>query len=122
MSETELMRVLKFLRDRADTIRDLEAQAKQELETRGDKDVYDRLLQQKAQLISYLPEELPQEAHSLPPGQKNLVLSELDSMRSRAQQALQLQSPFFMALLLYPQDYREGEDNELESLLRQLEG
>ena len=44
----------------------------------------------------------------------------LKSFARRASQALELSSIFYMSALLYPDDYREGDRNDLELFIDRL--
>ncbi len=44
----------------------------------------------------------------------------LNSFAMRAAQALELSSIFYMAALLYPDDYKEGDRNDLELFIDRL--
>lgn len=117
MTETPREQAKEALTAKAKIIRDLEAEAKRKLHGEGDQQAYNRLLREKAQTIHSLLYEVQDDLEGLPEEEQDKIESALESMGVRASQALELDSPFFMAMLLYPDDYVEGEENELEQLI-----
>lgn len=117
MTETPREQAKEALTAKAQIIRDLEAEAKRKLHGEGDQEAYNRLLREKAQTIHSLLYEVQDDLEGLPEEEQDTIESALESMGVRASQALELDSPFFMAMLLYPDDYVEGEENELEQLI-----
>ncbi|TVM18000.1 hypothetical protein DPQ33_07795 [Oceanidesulfovibrio indonesiensis] len=108
-----------LLEDAARSVRDHETAARVALE-RGEKSAYLSALVAKCELL----EDLPDQIDALPeedalPGLGRAREAAL-SMSRRASQALSLESPFFMANLLYPEHYEEGQQNELEVLIDEL--
>ncbi|MFP4391624.1 MAG: hypothetical protein ACOCP7_00340 [Desulfohalobiaceae bacterium] len=115
--------LLQALQERAAKIRQLEAQAEDYLEK---KDVasYKELLQQKAEILENISQELePWVSLELAqePTLLQEVLAHLQGFSQRAAQALELGSVFFMRMLLYPEDYIQGQPNDLEKFLSDLE-
>ena len=117
MAETPREQAKEALTAKAKMIRDLEAEAKRKLHGEGDQQAYYRLLREKAQTIHSLLYEVQDDLEELPEEVQDKIESALESMGVRASQALEVDSPFFMAMLLYPDDYVEGEENELEQLI-----
>ena len=60
-------------------------------------------------LLEHLPREMQSE-----------VKTRLEEFAGNAEQSMQVNSPFFMSMLLYPEDYREGDNNDLEELIQCL--
>lgn len=122
MAETPQEQAKEALTAKAKMIRDLEAEAKRKLHEEGDQEAYDRLFREKAQTIHSLLYEVQDDLEGLPEEVQDKIESTLESMGIRASQALEVDSPFFMAMLLYPDDYTEGEENELEQLITRTLG
>jgi hypothetical protein len=68
--------------------------------------------------------ELPELVDPFSDGMAKNVRAEievgLNSFARRAAQALELSSLFYMSALLYPEDYREGDRNDLELFIERL--
>jgi len=110
------------LRQEAAKVRELEQQADRALHEDGDTARYTSLLGDKAELLSALPETVQALLEELPGTQREQTEERLQSFAHSADMALELESVFFMRQLLYPEDYEEGRDNDLEKLVRSLEG
>lgn len=108
-----------ILASAAAKIRTLERQAKTLLYDHGDQQGYHNQLREKAILLSELAEELPA-ADVLPPSLNALSQEKVGSFSFEAERALRLDSVFYMAVLLYPEDYQDGGQNELEVLIDSL--
>ncbi|MFW5735059.1 MAG: hypothetical protein ACOCWR_08375 [Oceanidesulfovibrio sp.] len=108
-----------LLEDTAAAVRRHESEAQAALE-RGDRDAHLKSLAAKCELLEDMPDRidaLPEE-EALPG--RRLARKAAANMAHRASQALSLESPFFMANLLYPDHYEEGQRNELERLVDEL--
>ncbi len=115
--------LVQALKDQASKIRDLEQRAEACLQARDTKG-YKQLLWNKAEVLAGLSSDLgplAQEELENNPRQLEEVQSRLQSFAQRAAQALELESIFFMRMLLYPEDYRPGEPNDLERFIAELE-
>ncbi|MCF8029651.1 MAG: hypothetical protein K9K39_02010 [Desulfohalobiaceae bacterium] len=115
--DTSREQAAEALRAKAKIIRDLEAEAKRKLQEEQDQEAYNRLLREKARTIHSLLYEVQEALEGLPEEEQDQLESALENMGIRASQALEVDSPFFMSMLLYPDDYTEGEENELEKLI-----
>lgn len=105
------------VRDAAGRIRELEAAANRTLHEANDTAGHRRLLTEKCLLLESLPEETEEAlAGSEAPGAAAFAAG-LEDFARRAGLALQLESIFFMGALLYPDDYQDGEPNDLERFL-----
>jgi hypothetical protein len=115
-----LQRVKQELRGQAAAVRDLEARAHVALHQQSDPATYKRLMEEKCRLLSDLPRRLGGPLEAVDEPLRSAVADELRSVARRADQALSLDSVFYMSALLYPEDYREGEDNDLEAFVAGL--
>lgn len=91
-------------------IRRHEALAHEALHQRGDKAAHIQALVAKCETLAALPEDLAPLLEDADP-----ALGEaLKDMARRADEALGLESPFYMLRLLYAEDAQPGDPNELE--------
>ena len=108
------------LQSAAETIRRIEGEAREALFTRDDPETHREKLQEKTMLLM----ELPDLAGPYYDGMAQDVRAEfetgLNSFAMKAAQALELSSIFYMSALLYPEDYKEGDRNDLESFIDRL--
>lgn len=116
-----LATIIAQLNEKARRIRALEKEARLALEGRGDKEMYRRKLNEKTELLCNLPNVLGGTLAGLPADRREKIARQLHRFAGSAQQALELGSIFYMAALLYPADYRDGEPNDLERFLLALE-
>lgn len=101
-------------------IRQAEAEARAAIDG-GDEGRYRELYAEKADILLSLPELVAPHMADLPDDIALRVSDEAESLAHRAGQALRLNSIFYMYALLYPADYREGEPNDLERFIAQIE-
>lgn len=97
----------------------LEQQSKTFLYDQGDQQGYHNLQRQKAIQLCGLQDELPLE-EDLPSHLKILAQEKIGSLAFEAERALRLDSVFYMSVLLFPEDYQDGGENELENLINAL--
>ncbi len=113
-------RLIPRLKEMAQTVRDIEASADWALK-QGDKAEYTEKMREKARLLQRLPKTLAPITEDLPDTVREPVEDRLERFSASAANALRLDSVFFMWALLYPEDYREGEPNDLERFVMKLE-
>lgn len=79
-------------------------------------------LHKKAELLStlYKNAKLAGLLSGLPESVSDMVDESLQRFSAGASTALSLNSPFYMSALLYPDDHREGEPDNLERLINSL--
>jgi hypothetical protein len=108
------------LQSAAERIRRIENEAREALFTRDDPETYRQKLQEKTMLLM----ELSEVAGPFYDGMAKDVRAEfetgLNSFAMSAAQAWELSSIFYMSALLYPEDYREGDRNDLELFIDRL--
>jgi len=111
---------LEVLHSIATKIRTLEAEAQEALFERNDNAAYERKLREKTLVVLDLPETL----HPLLEGAKtdaaDKIRSRIAGFSRRAEPALELSSTFYMSALLYPENYKPGEMNDLEKLIEAI--
>lgn len=104
-------------RQAARRIRRLEAEAGEALHGRGDVAGHRALMVEKCEALVDLPEAVePLLAKTDSPAARE-YLDGLADFARRAGQALDLGSIFYMTALLYPEEYAEGDKNDLEEFL-----
>lgn len=116
------MAAFEVVRDAAVRIRELEAAASKALHEDGDTAAHRADLTEKCLILEALPEET---AEGLAGGEADgtaAFAAGLEDFARRAAMALSLESVFFMGALLYPEDYQEGDPNDLERFLDRFEG
>jgi hypothetical protein len=106
-------------------IRELEASASQALHGAGDTAAHRADLTQKCLVLEALSEDVAAllAASDAPAsGDVAALTAGLEDFSRRAGMALSLESIFFMGALLYPDDYHDGDPNDLERFLDRFEG
>ena len=118
--DTELSAALGMVRETAREIRRLEADAHNALHSQGDTAAHRANLVEKCELLADLPERVePLLKGGDPTAQK--LRDGLQDFARRANMALDVESVFFMGALLYPDDYQDGEPNDLERFITRFE-
>lgn len=117
LSDTD--RLLQAITSAAKEINRLEGEAKKLLYESGDTAGYRDRLRQKAILLSSLADETA-EFIDLPPRISTLTKERIGSFSYEADRALRVDSVFYMAVLLCPEDHKDGMPNELDNLISQL--
>lgn len=121
MSEN-ISEAISELQRAAENIRRIEQEAREALFVRDDPETYREKLEEKTMLLMELPERVGPFCEGLGKGARREVERGLDSFAMRAERAMELSSLFFMNALLYPEDYHEGEPNDLERFIDRLRG
>lgn len=98
----------------ASAVRELETQALKALNELKNEGEYRRLMKEKALLLISLPEAGAACVELLGEPQGRKILSTLKRFSKSASSAVSIGSVFFMSALLYPEDYKEGDPNDLE--------
>lgn len=108
-----------WLENRAAEVRRIEKEALDAL-GRDEITVYRAAMRRKAELLAALPKDALPALASLAPELRDEVRERLLRFAQSAANALSLNSVFYMSALLYPEDYRDGEPNDLEVFLQEL--
>ncbi len=122
MSESNgaLARIVGLLDDVAVQVRELEREAEILLHERGDAEGSADNMRRKAELLRDLGETLDEALDGLDGPVRDVVEAKLENLSQRAGMALSQGSVFWMRNLLYPDDYQDGEPNELEEFISML--
>ncbi|MFZ0931028.1 MAG: hypothetical protein WAN11_20650 [Syntrophobacteraceae bacterium] len=108
------------LQNAAERIRRIEDEAREALFIRDDPETHRQKLQEKTMLLMELPELVGPFCDGMAKDVRAEFETGLNSFAMRAAQALELSSIFYMSALLYPEDYREGDRNDLELFIDRL--
>ncbi len=101
-------------------IKEIEKCASSALYELNDEQEYRRLMKEKALLLASLSEEGRGFAEAVGGLHGEEILSRLDRFSASASKALEIGSVFFMSALLYPEEYTEGEPNDLERFAQRV--
>jgi len=112
---------LTAVREAARRIRSLEAEALAALRERDDTAGHRADLLEKCRLLAALPETVKRSLPQAASPDTTAFAAGLSDFAHRADTALSLGSIFFMGALLYPEDYQEGDPNDLERFLERFE-
>lgn len=112
--------VVSRLDDIAVQIRTLEAEAEILLHEQNDPDGSEANMRRKAELLSELPDVVDDYLDALAPAVREKVENGVDRFSQRAMMALNQGSVFWMRNLLYPDDYQQGQPNDLERFIESI--
>lgn len=122
MSKMQIPRAaLDMAWDGARRIRELEKTALSALHDAGDVTAHRAGLTEKCVLLTSLPEEVEAQLPDPATAAGAAFAEGLEDFARRAGMALSLESVFFMGALLYPEEYQDGEPNDLERFLDRFE-
>ncbi len=109
------------LNDTAAQIRRIEAEAQRLLLLKNDPRGYKAAMREKCFLLEELPGLAAPELTDVDPGLRGRIGAALAEFARKAGQALSLESVFYMYALLYPEDYQDGQPNDLERFIAEME-
>ena len=110
-----------WLRKRHASIKDCEVKAWKALHEDKDEKAYRALMAERTDRIASLDEESAELTAVLPEDKREPIETALRRFARGARNAQRLESVFYMSALLYPDEHREGEPDNLERLLQELE-
>lgn len=108
------------LQKAAEKIRRIEEQAREALFVKDDPPTHRQKLQEKTMLLMELPELIGPFCEKLDKDARKEFEKGVNSFAMRAERAMELSSIFYMNGLLYPEDYKEGDPNDLELFIDRL--
>jgi hypothetical protein len=120
-TRTNFEEVVALLKEAAGSIRKLEEEARAALLSQDDQITYRSKLEAKARVLMDLPARVSRRLLDLPVEAQAEIQAGLVDFAGRAGQAVRLASVFYMAALLYPDDYQEGEANDLETFIEEIQ-
>ena len=109
-----------YLKERHERVMALEAGAAHALE-KGDTQGYIGAMRAKAELLSRLNEDARPLLDPFPGEARFRLALALDGFASGASTALRLNSVFYMSALLYPDNHKQGEPDNLLEFIGRLE-
>lgn len=104
-----------WLGERCAFLRHLEKTALEEAEANGNSARYRELMLQKALFLEALGDEAAPYLKHLPPDMAGQAGQRFARFRQSARQAMACDSPWYMSALLYPDDHKPGQPNDLEA-------
>ena len=111
--------LLDFLENCNKEIKTLETEAINFLE-QGNNQKHLERMQQKAQLLAGLSRNAKPYLQALPENVRQATKYRLDAFSESAAASLEIGSVFFMSALLYPDEHKAGEPNNLELFIEEL--
>lgn len=111
---------LDWIDERCIFLRHLEKEAARVAEEENGSPRYRRMMLQKALFLEAMGEEAEPLLRDIPAPMAETARARFRRYAAGAQQAMDLDSPFYMSALLYPEDHRPGQPNDLEALHAEL--
>jgi hypothetical protein len=105
--------IMTWLGEQCTAIAALEAKAAAQISA-GDSTAYRATMQEKATLLAGLAMRAEPALASCPEEKRNAIRSQLNNFSASAQNALSIGSVFYMSALLYPDEHKAGQPNNLE--------
>ncbi len=122
MSDSSAAPFAAWLEERCAFLRNLEAEANRTLYEKNDADRYRELMRQKALFLSAIADEAGPYLASLPRDKASLAEKVLERFSASAENSLSIGSVFYMSALLYPEDHKDGQPNDLEIFAAEIAG
>lgn len=120
MPDTPITALADLLDQRARTVRAIESAAEAIVQVNKDQAGYVAKMREKAELLATLAEDAAPLVDALPAEHTALALKRLKHFSASARMSLRVASPFFMSALLYPEDAKPGEPNDLENFAAEV--
>lgn len=120
MAREALDDLVEFLEVQAGRIRELEKEGEELLNGPEGQEKYEKAMRSKAGLLRSLPRSAGRlvDAVSKAPGED--IRRRLEYFSASASTALSLGSVFYMSALLYPEDHKLGQPNDLEVFIGEV--
>lgn len=122
MSTSAALVLAGFLDQRARAVRAIEAEAEGLIHGKGDQAGYVAKMREKAMLLADLSGDAQGLVLALDADLAEEVEERLERFSASAANSLRVGSPFYMSALLYPDDHRPGEPNDLERFAAEVRG
>lgn len=120
MADNPLIDLVDFLETKARKIRAIEAEGDAIIQATGDQRTFEIKIREKAKLLAAIAEDGWPLVEKVEGDLGDMAAHKLESFAGSASTALRIGSVFFMTALLYPEDYKQGEPNDLEQLAATL--
>ncbi len=109
-----------WLESEAREVRAIERQAYKALHDENDETAYRELMRVKALRLADLADNASGYMTGIDSRDEAAVVGRIERFSSSAATAIEIGSVFFMSALLYPEDYMEGENNDLENFAERV--
>ncbi|EGB13962.1 hypothetical protein DND132_0747 [Pseudodesulfovibrio mercurii] len=119
MSDTALSELITYLEHVNADVKRIEAEGEVAL-AEGGQTAFQACLEKKAKLLAGLAENSWVLVERLDDEEAEDVARRLEAFSMSASTALRIGSVFFMTALLYPEDHKPGEPNDLETYIEEL--
>lgn len=120
MADQILERFIAFLEERAARVQALEAEGAKALEGPGGQPEFEAVMRRKAELLAALSQDGKPLLAGMSEGQAEPLARKLKVFSAGASNSLRLNSVFYMSALLYPDEHKPGEPNNLELFISEL--
>jgi hypothetical protein len=121
MEKQVIEELIEFLEKKAGEVRRLEEEGDALLQSEGQR-AFQIKAEAKAELLAALAEEAWKLTEQLEGDQGKAIAQRLEQFSMSASTSLRIGSVFFMTALLYPEDHKPGEPNDLDVFIAELKG
>lgn len=119
MQKQVVEELIEFLEKKADEVRRLETEGDAVLASEGQR-AFQVKAEAKAELLAALNESAWKITKRLEGDEGKAIAQRLEQFSMSASTALRIGSVFFMTALLYPEDHKPGEPNDLDVFIAEL--
>jgi len=119
MQKQALAELISFLEDKSATVSRLEKEGDAALDEKGQL-AFQEKLEEKAEILAALGEKAWKRTEAVGGELGKEIAMKLEQFSMSASASLRIGSVFFMTALLYPEDHKPGEPNDLESFIVEL--
>lgn len=114
MTTTPAAALADYLDEKARQVRAIEAEAEAIIHGKGDQSGYQATMRKKAELLAALADDAESLVEALPVPLAEAAAESLGGFSANAANSLRIGSVFYMSALLYPDEHKPGEPNNLE--------
>lgn len=118
MANASLNDFIIWLKEKHEKIADLEKEALHLLHNKNDDAGYRQKMHEKAEIIAKLYTDAQPKIVNIP--QKDIIEKTLKEFSNGGKMAINLNSIFYMSALLYPDDHKKGEPDNLEKFINKI--
>ena len=122
MSTDAIAKLADYLDEKASQVKAIEAEAQAVIHNEGDQAGYEAVMRRKAELLAALAAEAAPLVQALGAPLAAEAGDRLNGFSLNAGNALRIGSVFYMSALLYPDEHKPGEPNNLELLAAEVRG
>jgi hypothetical protein len=121
MEKQAIEELIEFLEKKAGEVHRLEKEGDALLQSEGQR-AFQIKAEAKAELLAALAEDAWKLTGKLEGDRGKAIAQRLEQFSMSASTALRIGSVFFMTALLYPEDHKPGEPNDLDVFIAELKG